>query len=179
VEVSPVSSMFTNPTEERKFSHAVSQTAEEMLRKKYEIGKGLGANLQGIKEPISLPGQKGRAGLGYMGDSRKGKTSKVREIPPIIQTFIRKNTTEEEKEPFEKGKSKMAGDVANPERPVSIPFIDWTGVDVTSFLSRINIKDTDVIMLEEQEDKQAIIKASSSRMTNWKAESLPDRREFW
>ncbi|XP_071921738.1 uncharacterized protein [Coffea arabica] len=47
--------------------------AKEMIREGYEIGKGLGHNLQGILEPIEAQGKKDTFGLGFQSTSRTRK----------------------------------------------------------------------------------------------------------
>ncbi|XP_027060688.1 uncharacterized protein [Coffea arabica] len=73
--------------------------AREMIRGGYEIGKGLGRELQGILEPIEIPTQKDTFGLGFhptVKDRRemqarkqaekKGKQTSLN-VPPLYHTF--------------------------------------------------------------------------------------------
>ncbi|XP_058006693.1 uncharacterized protein LOC131182074 [Hevea brasiliensis] len=48
---------------------ATAMVAKVMLKNGYEMGKGLGATLQGIVEPIPAIQKVGRCGLGYEEDA--------------------------------------------------------------------------------------------------------------
>ncbi|XP_071939928.1 uncharacterized protein [Coffea arabica] len=73
--------------------------AKEMIRGGYEIGKGLGRNLQGVLEPIEFQGKKDTFGLGFqpttkdkkemMNSKRVEKEGKqlIMSIPPLYYTF--------------------------------------------------------------------------------------------
>ena len=73
--------------------------AKEIIQGGYEIGKGLGHNLQGILEPIEIQGKKDTFGLEFQPTStdkkemldhkrveKEGKQV-VRSIPPLHYTF--------------------------------------------------------------------------------------------
>ncbi|OIT05467.1 hypothetical protein A4A49_61557, partial [Nicotiana attenuata] len=66
--------------------------ASEMLKNGFEPGRGLGARLHGIVEPIQLPGQNNTFGLGYeptpkeVSEARLKKKSDIvlpQPIPPL------------------------------------------------------------------------------------------------
>ncbi|XP_027166352.1 uncharacterized protein LOC113766349 [Coffea eugenioides] len=73
--------------------------AKEMIRGGYEMGKGLGRNLQGVLEPIELQGKKDTFGLGFKPTARNKKEMSDRKrvekegrqlimsIPPLYCTF--------------------------------------------------------------------------------------------
>ncbi|XP_027072065.1 uncharacterized protein [Coffea arabica] len=73
--------------------------AKELIRGGYEIGKGLGRNLQGVLEPIELQGKKDTFGLGFQPTARDKKEMTDRKraekegkqlimsIPPLYCTF--------------------------------------------------------------------------------------------
>ncbi|XP_070002956.1 uncharacterized protein [Nicotiana sylvestris] len=72
--------------------------ATVMMRQGYEPGKGLGASLQGISEPISPLGNRGTFGLGFrptQADKNKSKHRKKsgwvlqQPIPHIFYTFVK------------------------------------------------------------------------------------------
>ncbi|XP_070004943.1 uncharacterized protein [Nicotiana sylvestris] len=72
--------------------------ATVMMRQGYEPGKGLGASLQGISEPISPLGNQGTFGLGFrptQADKNKSKHRKKsgwvlqQPIPHIFYTFVK------------------------------------------------------------------------------------------
>ncbi|XP_070005729.1 uncharacterized protein [Nicotiana sylvestris] len=77
--------------------------ATVMMRQGYEPGKGLGASLQGISEPISLLGKRGTFGLGFrptQADKNKSKHRKKsgwvlqQPIPHIFYTFVKSRLRE-------------------------------------------------------------------------------------
>lgn len=89
VEVSPISSSLTNPVGEREFPHAINQTAKEMLRGNLVVGKVLGARLQGIREPVSIPSQRSHAGLGFNGELKRKKPVKKIQGVPVFLKFVK------------------------------------------------------------------------------------------
>lgn len=59
------------PTLKPRASPEVMLVVQEMMVKKFQSGQELGKNGQGILYPIHLPTQKGKAGLGYTGRSKR------------------------------------------------------------------------------------------------------------
>ncbi|XP_059289021.1 uncharacterized protein LOC132042521 [Lycium ferocissimum] len=57
--------MCTTQAERVKLPRVLMMVAWEMLKNGFKPGRGLGVNLDGIVEPIQLPGQKDTFGLGY------------------------------------------------------------------------------------------------------------------
>ncbi|XP_027156517.1 uncharacterized protein LOC113757408 [Coffea eugenioides] len=58
---------------EMNLPEASVMMAKELIRGGYEIGKGLGRNLQGVLEPIELQGKKNTSGLGFQPTVRDKK----------------------------------------------------------------------------------------------------------
>ncbi|XP_027156687.1 uncharacterized protein LOC113757778 [Coffea eugenioides] len=87
------------PVVEMNLPEASVMMAKEMIREGYEIGKGLGCNLQGVLEPIELQEKKDTFGLGFqptardkkeMSDSKRAKKEGrqlIMSIPPLYCTF--------------------------------------------------------------------------------------------
>ncbi|XP_071909679.1 uncharacterized protein [Coffea arabica] len=87
------------PVVEMNLPEASVMMAKEMIRGRYEMGKGLGRNLQGVLEPIELQGKKDTFGLGFQPTARDKKEMMNRKkaekegrqlimnIPPLYCTF--------------------------------------------------------------------------------------------
>ncbi|MCE2055985.1 hypothetical protein HAX54_043889 [Datura stramonium] len=74
------------------------KSIQEMLKNGFEPGRGLGVNLNGITEPIQLPGQKYTFGLGYEPNpeevslaslKRKSDILLLKPIPSLDQSFAK------------------------------------------------------------------------------------------
>ena len=75
------------------------RVAKEMIRWKYQVGKGLGRELQGIEEPVEIPSKLDTFGLGFHPTAKERvemKEKKLAEkegrdtpmvIPPLKYTF--------------------------------------------------------------------------------------------
>ncbi|XP_071912268.1 uncharacterized protein [Coffea arabica] len=136
--------------------------AKEMIRRGYEIGKGLGHNLQGVLEPIELQGKKDTFELGFqptardrkeMLDRKRAKNEErqiIRNIPPLLYcTFSY---------PSEVIRSEV-----DPIKEVDISLSElFVGVTYEGEPS------------EDPEFPEVPVEA----MKNWTSDFLPSRREF-
>ncbi|XP_071912264.1 uncharacterized protein [Coffea arabica] len=96
---------------EMNLPEASVMMAKELIRGGYEIGKGLGRNLQGVLEPIELQGKKDTFGLGFQPTARDKKEMSDRKraekegrqlimnIPPLYCTFPYPSEYEEKSKP--------------------------------------------------------------------------------
>lgn len=95
---------------EVKLPSMFMMVASEMLENGFDPGRGLGARLHGIMEPIQLPGQNNTFGLGYeptpkeVSEARRKKKGDIvlpQSIPPLSQSFPKTATIHELEEDVE------------------------------------------------------------------------------
>ncbi|XP_027169433.1 uncharacterized protein LOC113769160 [Coffea eugenioides] len=136
--------------------------AREMIRGGYEIGKGLGRELQGILEPIEILTQKDTFGLGFhptVKDRRemqarrqaekKGKQTALN-IPPLYHTFPRPSEV-------------IMPETKNPVEEIEVD------------LSQLFVGAT---CGEEPSENAEFLPITEGAIQNWTADYLPSRREF-
>ncbi|XP_027075870.2 uncharacterized protein [Coffea arabica] len=136
--------------------------AREMIRGGYEIGKGLGRELQGILEPIEIPTQKDTFGLGFHPTAKdrremqarkqakkKGKQTSLN-APPLYHTFPRPSEV-------------LMPETKNPVEKIEVD------------LSQLFVGAT----CEEGPSENAeFLPITEGAIHNWTADYLPSRREF-
>ncbi|XP_075077022.1 uncharacterized protein LOC142163783 [Nicotiana tabacum] len=85
-------------------SKASVMVAKEMIRHGYKLGKGLGASLQGITEPITLPAAEKFFGIGFYAEEADVMWANQRKsngwvlsqpIPHLYKTFVKPKYNEE------------------------------------------------------------------------------------
>ncbi|XP_059281345.1 uncharacterized protein LOC132035043 [Lycium ferocissimum] len=95
--------MCTTRAEKVKLPRVLMMVAWEMLKNGFKPGRGLGVNLDGIVEPIQLPGQKDTFGLGYEPTleeislaslRRKGDIPLPKPVPLLNQSFFKASVTQ-------------------------------------------------------------------------------------
>ncbi|XP_059315447.1 uncharacterized protein LOC132066075 [Lycium ferocissimum] len=95
--------MCTTRAERVKLPRVLMMVAWEMLKNGFKPGRGLGVNLDGIVEPIQLPGQKDTFGLGYEPTleeislaslKRKGDIPLPKPVPLLNQSFFKASVTQ-------------------------------------------------------------------------------------
>nr|XP_027086568.1 uncharacterized protein LOC113708303 [Coffea arabica] len=141
---------------------ASTMMAREMIQGGYEIGRGLGRELQGILEPIEIPTQKDTFGLGFHPNAKdrremqarkqaekKGKQTALN-IPPLYHTFPR---------PSEVIMPEMKNPVEEIEVDLSQLFVGTTCEDKPS-------------------ENAKFLPITEGAIQNWTADYLPSRREF-
>nr|XP_027124338.1 uncharacterized protein LOC113741048 [Coffea arabica] len=136
--------------------------AREMIRGGYEIGKGLGRELQGILEPIEIPTQKDTFGLGFHPTAKDRKEMQARKqaekkgkqtalnIPPLYHTFPRPS------------------EVIMPETK---NFVEEIEVDLSQLF-------VGAIDEEEPSENLEFLPIIEGAIQNWTADYFPSRREF-
>ncbi|XP_071913977.1 uncharacterized protein [Coffea arabica] len=136
--------------------------AREMIRGGYEIGRGLGRELQGILEPIEIPTQKDTFGLGFHPTAKDRREMQARKqaekkgkqialnIPPLYHTFPR---------PSEVIMPEMKNPVEDIELDLSQLFVGAT-------------------CEEEPSENAEFLPITEGAIQNWTADYLPSRREF-
>ncbi|XP_070012837.1 uncharacterized protein [Nicotiana sylvestris] len=143
--------------------------AVEMLKNGFVPGKGLGASLQGIVQPISLPKNLDTFGLGFkptVADVRRARKMKQKAwalpkpVPRLSRSFV------------------MPGTRKCPVTTVPSSVVNVDG-DLIEKFERLF---ADVNMLEAGEgsskaDVQFV--GPSAKINNWEATPLPARKEFW
>ncbi|XP_075081575.1 uncharacterized protein LOC142166371 [Nicotiana tabacum] len=143
--------------------------AVEMLKNGFVPGKGLGAFLQGIVQPVSLPKNLDTFGLVFMptvASVRRARKMKQRAwalpkpVPHLSQSFLRPGTR---------------------KRPVTrVPslVVDVDG-DLMERFERI-FADVNVLEVGEGSSKADVqFVGPSAKINNWEATPLLIRREFW
>ncbi|XP_071926092.1 uncharacterized protein [Coffea arabica] len=136
--------------------------AREMIRGGYEIGKGLGRELQGILEPIEIPTQKDTFGLGFHPTAKDRKEMQARKqaekkgkqtalyIPPLYHIFPRPS------------------EVIMPETKNPVEEIE---VDLSQLFVGATCE-------EEPSENAEFLPITKGAIQNWTADYLPSRREF-
>ncbi|XP_071921845.1 uncharacterized protein [Coffea arabica] len=136
--------------------------AREMIRGGYEIGRGLGRELQGILEPIEIPTQKDTFGLGFHPTAKDRREIQARKqaekkgkqialnIPPLYHTFPR---------PSEVIMPEMKNPVEEIELDLSQLFVGAT-------------------CEEEPSENAEFLPITEGAIQNWTADYLSSRREF-
>nr|XP_027067607.1 uncharacterized protein LOC113693243 [Coffea arabica] len=134
----------------------------EMIRGGYEIGKGLGRELQGILEPIEIPTQKDTFGLGFHPTAKDRKEMQARKqaekkgkqtalyIPSLYHIFPRPS------------------EVIMPETKNPVEEIE---VDLSQLFVGATCE-------EEPSENAEFLPITEGAIQNWTADYLPSRREF-
>ncbi|XP_070029962.1 uncharacterized protein [Nicotiana sylvestris] len=152
-----------------KVTVASVMVAFEMLKNGFVPGKGLGASLQGIVQPVSFPKNLDTFGLGFKpraADVRRSRKMKYmawalpKPVLHLSRSFVRPGTRK------------------HPVTTVPSSVVDVDG----DLIKRFEGLFTDVNMVEVGEgsskaDVQFV--RPSAKLNNWEATPLPTRRKFW
>ncbi|XP_071923087.1 uncharacterized protein [Coffea arabica] len=136
--------------------------AKEMVRGGYEIGKGLGRELQGILEPIEIPMQIDTFGLRFHPTAKDRKEMQARKqaekkgkqivlnVPPLYHTFSRPSEV-------------IMPEIKNPVEEIEVD------------LSQLFVGAT---CEEEPSENSEFLPITEGAIQNWTVDYLPSRREF-
>ncbi|XP_070018604.1 uncharacterized protein LOC107805969 [Nicotiana tabacum] len=165
VEKIPEGKCVTTP----RVAAALVMVAVEMLKNGFVPGNGLGASLQGIVQPVSLPKNLDTFGLGFkptVADVRRARKMKQRAwalpkpVPRLSRSFVRPGT------------------IKRPMMSVPILVVDMDE-DLMERFERI-FADVNVFEAGEGSSKANVqFVGPSAKIDNWEATPLPTRREFW
>ncbi|XP_075076760.1 uncharacterized protein LOC142163378 [Nicotiana tabacum] len=140
---------------------------EEMIRHGYKLGKGLGASLQGITEPITLPTAEKFFGVGFyteeadvMWENQRKSNGWVlsQPIPHLYRTFVRPKYNEERED----------------ETFTTEKIVEICGV------MRQMLYETHMVQPGEgSSTAEVLYMGPGAKLQNWKATPFPIKRESW
>ncbi|XP_075092145.1 uncharacterized protein LOC142172433 [Nicotiana tabacum] len=148
-------------------SKASVMVAKEMIRHGYKLGKGLGASLQGITEPITLPATEKFFGIGFYAEETDVMWANQRKsngwvlsqpIPHLYKTFVKPKYNEEREDET---------------------FTTEEIEEICEVMRQMMYETHMVQPGEGSSTAEVLYMGPDAKLQNWKATPFPIKRESW